>query len=78
MTSATCSCDASVPLWSWVGVLRLSACVRFYLFCRPVYQVVGQTNEMVEAKLQLKVETQRILSQMTLKASETRASANTP
>lgn len=36
------------------------------LFC---YQVVGPTNELVEAKLQLKVETQRIFTQMTLKAS---------
>ena len=34
-----------------------------------VFQVVGPTNELVEAKLQLKVETQRIFSQMTLKAS---------
>ncbi|CAN0136926.1 unnamed protein product, partial [Ectocarpus fasciculatus] len=33
-------------------------------------QVVGPTNELVEVKLQLKVETQRILSQMTLKASK--------
>lgn len=42
-----------------------------YIFCvcrTAVFQVVGPTNELVEAKLQLKVETQRILSQMTLKA----------
>lgn len=40
------------------------------LFC---VQVVGPTNELVEAKLQLKVETQRIFSQMTLKASALRS-----
>lgn len=33
----------------------------------PMSQVVAPTNELVEAKLQLKVETQRILTVMTVK-----------
>lgn len=41
----------------------------FVLCLALFFKVVGPTNELVEAKLQLKVETQRILSQMTLKAS---------
>lgn len=49
------------------SAFRLTARARF-VCCHPAFQVVGPTNELVEAKLQLKVETQRILSQMTLKA----------
>eukprot|EP00752_Nemacystus_decipiens_P002592 g2425.t1 len=52
-----------------VGIVHDSSRTGKTLYVEPS-QVVGPTNEMVEAKLQLKVETQRILSQMTLKIAE--------
>ena len=54
------------------GDAYFTFCLLYFLvnFCLLLcVQVVGPTNELVEAKLQLKVETQRIFSQMTLKAS---------
>eukprot|EP00904_Undaria_pinnatifida_P011374 jgi/Undpi1/7367/HiC_scaffold_22.g09840.m1 len=54
-----------------VGIVHDSSRTGKTLYVEPA-QVVGPTNELVEAKLQLKVETQRIFSQMTLKASALR------
>ncbi|CAM9308465.1 unnamed protein product, partial [Ectocarpus sp. 12 AP-2014] len=52
-----------------VGIVHDSSRTGKTLYVEPT-QVVGPTNELVEVKLQLKVETQRILSQMTLKIAE--------